>query len=54
MAETAELRADQTAFAHAGREAVAGALLTTGEADVPAGEATYGGVTDARVAQLFR
>jgi hypothetical protein len=46
------LRADQAAFAHAGREAVAGALLTTGEAGVPAGAATYGGVTDARVAQL--
>ena len=53
QAERAELRADQAAVGYAGREAVAGALLAAGEAGAPAGAATYGGVTDARVAQLL-
>ena len=47
------MRADQAAFGYAGRQAVASALLAAGEAGTPAGAATYGGVTDARVAQLL-
>ncbi len=46
-------RADQAAFGYAGRQAVAGALLAAGEADIPVGVAAYGGVTDVRVAQLL-
>jgi len=53
QAETAELRADQAAFGYAGRQAVASALLTTLETGAPVGAAAYGGVTDARIAQLL-
>jgi Zn-dependent protease with chaperone function len=54
QAESAELRADQAAVGYAGREAVASALLATGDERAPAAAAAaYGGVTAIRVAQLL-
>jgi Zn-dependent protease with chaperone function len=53
QAETAELRADQAAVGYAGRQAVASALLTVGQAGTAAAAPAYGGVTDARIAQLL-
>jgi Zn-dependent protease with chaperone function len=45
QAETAELRADRAAVGHAGRQAVASALLAVQDAAAPAGAAAYGGNT---------
>jgi Zn-dependent protease with chaperone function len=52
QAETAELRADRAAVGHAGRQAVASALLAVQGTGAPAGAAAHGGVTALRVAQL--
>lgn len=50
--ERAELHADRTAINRVGAQAVAGALLTT-TTTTPPTTTSYGGATDARIAQLL-